>query len=74
MNKSMLSEAVAQAKLAAREAARQARTVLGQSNDPDLMVYNRMTPEKFERIRQEQGEAGLLDYIDAMERKRLKGG
>jgi hypothetical protein len=69
----MLSEAVEQARLAAREAAKQARTVLGATNDPDLMLYNKMTPEKFEQIKAEYGPDALMDYIDTMERKRMGG-
>lgn len=41
--------------------------------DPDLTIYEQLTPEHFDQIRKEKGLGGLLTYIRRMEARRHLG-
>lgn len=45
--------------------------VLGKPADPDVELYEKMTPRHFDRIREQYGLEGLLRYIRHVEHKRL---
>ena len=40
--------------------------------DPDLLIFERLTPELFDQIKAKYGEEALMDYIKTMENKRRK--
>ncbi len=52
------------------------RSSNGVSNDPDLSIYNALQPADFEALAQKFGPDTVVDYVKAMEAKRIsqKGG
>ena len=46
----------------------------GLNADPDLRLYNNLIQDDFKTLTQIYGEADVLQYIKAMEKKRLLGG
>lgn len=72
MNTSRIREVIERNKGAARRALDQTFRAMGHSTDPDVRLYNRLTPQDFEQIAAQQGEDGLLEYITEMERRRLE--
>ena len=46
--------------------------VRGESSDPDVQLYNTLTKDDFVGISNEYGAEQTLDYINTMERKRLR--
>lgn len=68
------TEAIKVAKEAAKAGAAQVRTMLGKSNDADLMIYNNLRDNDFKNILAEYGPDQLEAYIQTMEAKRAKGG
>lgn len=43
----------------------------GLTRDPDLSLYNRLTPDDFKAMSRDFGETNVLQYIQEMEKKRL---
>ena len=48
--------------------------VFGVTKDDDLDMYNTLTPEDFPHIATRYGADNTAEYIQEMERKRMKGG
>ena len=48
--------------------------VFGVTKDDDLDIYNTLTPEDFPHIATRYGADNTAEYIQEMERKRMKGG
>ena len=69
-----LKPVVAAAKVAARRTADTLRQSLGLTADPDVRLYGRLQPDDFEEMRRRYGDDGTWEYIQEMERRRLKGG
>lgn len=47
---------------------------MGRQTDDDLRLYESLQPEDFNKISQQYGADNTLEYIQEMERRRLKGG
>lgn len=75
MPDTQFKNAILVAKEAAKQGAAQMREMLGKTNDPDLMIYNKLKDEDFQQILQDKGPDELQRYIATMEAKRTnKGG
>ena len=48
--------------------------VFGVTKEDDLDIYNTLTPEDFPHIATRYGADNTAEYIQEMERKRMKGG
>ena len=49
-------------------------TKVSGSADPQVDMYKKLTPREFDAIAQQFGDNGLVEYVQAMEAKILKGG
>jgi len=49
-------------------------TKVSGSSDPQVDMYKKLTPREFDAIAQQFGDNGLVEYVQAMEAKILKGG
>ena len=47
---------------------------MGRQTDDDLRLYESLQPDDFKMISKQYGADGTLEYIQEMERRRLKGG
>lgn len=74
MNNSYIRVAIEEAKKAAKQATGQVRKAMGQPNDPDLIRYNRMTADDFDRMTAQFGADQVQGYIKEMETRRMQGG
>ena len=72
MLKSVLRNSIDDMRDAARQGAQIVREMLGQSNDPDLRLYEKLTTSDFVEIGRLYGEDELRRYIRLMETRRLK--
>lgn len=59
---------------AGKRAFRRVQQAGGLEPDPDLAFYRTLKSEDFDRIAQQYGEEGLIQYITAMESKNVRGG
>jgi hypothetical protein len=48
--------------------------VTHQETDPDLRLYNELKPQDFTELMKDYGEDNVIEYIKAMEFKRLHRG
>ncbi len=48
--------------------------VMGRQTDDDLRLYESLQPDDFKMISKQYGADNTLEYIQEMERRRLKGG
>lgn len=46
---------------------------VGGNSDPDLDLYNTLTEDDFPKLIRRYGDDNVLEYIQLMEKKRLKG-
>lgn len=54
-----------------RSADRLVGKLSGKTSDPDIQLYEKMTPRAFDMIREKYGVEGLTRYIRHIEHKRL---
>ena len=47
---------------------------MGREVDEDLRLYETLQPDDFSKITEQYGADNTLEYIQEMERRRLKGG
>ena len=47
---------------------------MGRQTDDDLRLYESLQPDDFKMISKQYGADNTLEYIQEMERRRLKGG
>lgn len=59
---------------AARAGVRTIREVLGRPADPDVELYERLTPQHFEAMVREYGIDDVTRYVQHMEHARLTAG
>jgi len=70
--RNQFSTAVKMSVSAARQAVTQVTTMAGGQTDPDLARYETLTPPDFDAISEKYGFQGMMDYIQAMEARRLR--
>lgn len=59
---------------AVKKAFQRVAKVTNTEADPDLRIYNQLQPQDFTKLMTKYGEQGVIDYIKAMESKRIMGG
>ena len=57
-----------------QSATKMMQKAVGADTDPDVGVYNQLTPDDFDKIRQQFGDEKTIDWIKRMEVRRMKQG
>ena len=72
MAESRYSKTVSKLRWASGKAMENIRSVAGSSNDSDLAIYNRLTPNEFKMLGEKYGQDSLISYIKHMEAKKVR--
>lgn len=64
---SKMMDSVNDLKKAFSRGARDVKRAVGIEDDPDVALYNRMTPEHLEKLREHYGLDNTVEYIQDME-------
>ena len=67
-----LSKVVDMTNRGVNSAVNMVQKVAGVDSDPDLKVYNQLTPDDFKAIEKEFGRDATIQYVKQMEIRRMK--
>ena len=69
----MKTDPFAMVQRATKKAFQRVGSVMNVEPDPDLKMYSSLKPEHFQELMNVYGEGPIVDYIKAMEGKRIMG-
>jgi hypothetical protein len=66
-----LSDAFTQLRVASKAALNSTAEISGQPNDPDLMLYNQLTPDTLNELSSTYGVDQMMEYVRTMEARKM---